>query len=364
MRFSLLLICLLGSAPALAHRASDAILRVTDAQGRLQAELVVALADLAAAVPMDDNGDGLLQRREFEAHGPDIEAWLQRDLSLWVEARPCTLSLDPMEAVSRNGEPSARLPLRSDCPAAGHWRIDYRLLFDLDPSHRGIVIAERESRVTTEVVSPHRHRVQVAPERPQRWVTFRSYLQSGVHHIWIGPDHVLFLLALLLPAWLRGDRRAPELPGRAVTRVAVLVTAFTLAHSMTLAAAVLGWVRLPASWVEPAIAASVLVAALHNFGHGRRRGEPWLAFGFGLLHGFGFASVLAEVGLPPGALALALLGFNLGVELGQLAIVAGLLPLLLALSRRADFYRRWILQGGSLLIAAAAATWLVQRLSA
>ena len=139
-----------------------------------------------------------------------------------------------------------------------------------------------------------------------------------------------------------------------------IVTAFTIAHSITLSLATLGVISLPSRWVESAIAASVVLAALNNVWplfHGRR----WMvAFAFGLIHGFGFASVLADLGLPREALALALVGFNLGVEGGQLAIVAVFLPLAFAL-RRTSFYRRAVMVGGSLVIAALAGVWLVER---
>ncbi|MEO5732069.1 MAG: HupE/UreJ family protein, partial [Rubrivivax sp.] len=139
-----------------------------------------------------------------------------------------------------------------------------------------------------------------------------------------------------------------------------IVTAFTVAHSITLSLAVLGVVSLPSRVVESSIAASVVLAALNNvfpLFHGRR----WLvAFTFGLLHGFGFASVLVDLGLPQQALALALLGFNLGVEVGQLTIVALFLPLAYLL-RRGWFYRRVVLTGGSVVIAMLAAVWFVER---
>jgi hypothetical protein len=198
-----------------------------------------------------------------------------------------------------------------------------------------------------------------------------DYLRDGVWHIWIGFDHILFLLSLLLPAvgsWalLGGTppRHGPWQPvsrfGTAFWDVLRIVTAFTVAHSITLSLATLGLVSLPSRLVESAIAASVVLAALNNVWplfHSRR----WMvAFVFGLVHGFGFASVLADLGLPQDALVLALLGFNLGVEGGQLAIVAVFLPVAFAL-RRTWFYRRAVLVGGSLLIALIAAAWLAER---
>ncbi|MET0981731.1 MAG: HupE/UreJ family protein, partial [Telluria sp.] len=139
-----------------------------------------------------------------------------------------------------------------------------------------------------------------------------------------------------------------------------IVTAFTLAHSLTLSLAVLGALSLPSRLVESAIAASVVLAALNNLWPLYHRWRALVAFGFGLIHGFGFASVLADLGLPQGALVLSLVGFNVGVELGQLAIVALFLPLAFAL-RRGLFYRRMVMTGGSACIALAALVWLAER---
>jgi hypothetical protein len=193
---------------------------------------------------------------------------------------------------------------------------------------------------------------------------FLAFVQHGIWHIWIGYDHILFLLSLLLPAvlvWREHAWRAVAAPRAALTDVLRIVTAFTLAHSVTLSLAALGLVALPSRWVESAIALSVLLAALNNLRpitHGRR----WAAaFGFGLVHGFGFATVLGDLGLQSGALAASLVGFNLGVEIGQLAIVAAFLPLAWAV-RRSWFYRRVVMLGGSSLIMLVAAIWLGERL--
>jgi hypothetical protein len=139
-----------------------------------------------------------------------------------------------------------------------------------------------------------------------------------------------------------------------------IVTAFTVAHSITLSLATLGVVELPSRWVEAAIAASVVLAALNNLWP-LVQGRRWMvAFGFGLIHGFGFASVLADLGLPRDALLLALVGFNVGVEVGQLAIVALFLPLAYLL-RGTWLYRRLVFVGGSMFIAAIALLWLDER---
>jgi hypothetical protein len=197
------------------------------------------------------------------------------------------------------------------------------------------------------------------------WRRLSAFAATGVRHVWSGPDHLLFLLSLLLPAVLRrvGRQWLPQQGLRpAFLEVCAIVTAFTLAHSITLSLATLGLVRLPARLTESAIALSVVVAALNNV-------LPWLqarlwlvAFSFGLIHGFGFASALSDLDLRGGATALALIGFNLGVEAGQVAIVSLFLPLAFLL-RHTLLYRRVLLLGGSLTIAAVGALWMVERIS-
>jgi len=202
--------------------------------------------------------------------------------------------------------------------------------------------------------------------------TFLGFVREGVHHILIGYDHILFLLSLLLPAvWIRsvkpdprtGLGRARWVPANdlrhALTSVLKVVTAFTVAHSITLALSVLDVVDPPSRWVESVIAASVVLAALNNLWPLVSEARWKLTFAFGLVHGFGFASALKDAGLAKGALAAPLVGFNVGVEIGQLCIVAVVLPL--AWSLRGTRTYRGAFAGGSLAIAAVAALWLVQR---
>jgi hypothetical protein len=146
-----------------------------------------------------------------------------------------------------------------------------------------------------------------------------------------------------------------------VIDVLKIVTAFTLAHSITLSLATLGVLSIPSQVVESAIAASVALAALNNIRPMFQRRRALAAFAFGLIHGFGFASVLLDLGLPPASLLLSLVGFNAGVELGQIAIVTMFLPLAY-LARDTGFYRKAVLVGGSALIFAIALVWLAERL--
>jgi hypothetical protein len=181
----------------------------------------------------------------------------------------------------------------------------------------------------------------------------------ALRHILIGYDHILFLLALLMSVMLRLARGGVELR-RALVELATVVSAFTLGHSITLALAALGVVDPPSRLVESLIAASVVLAALNNVVPLVQR-RLWLfALGFGLVHGFGFAGVLRDLGLPDQSLLVALFGFNLGVEAGQLAIVALFVPLIFAIERL-DLYPRLVMRVGSSAIAILALVWLVER---
>lgn len=193
---------------------------------------------------------------------------------------------------------------------------------------------------------------------------FAAYVQQGVWHIWSGYDHILFLMALLLPAvLLRVDGRWTPVSTFRAAAIAVVktVTAFTAAHSITLTLAALGYIQVPSRLVESVIAASVLIAALNNVVPLFKIDRAWLmAFAFGLVHGLGFANVLFELGLPKQTLLLALVGFNVGVELGQLAIVAAFLPTAFYL-RGTTLYARAVMQAGSAAIMLMAAVWFVER---
>jgi hypothetical protein len=190
-----------------------------------------------------------------------------------------------------------------------------------------------------------------AAAAPPWWRTAGRYVALGFTHILPrGLDHVLFVLGI----FLLGARLAPLL---------LQVTAFTVAHSLTLALAALGVVSLPAAVVEPLIALSIVYVALENVGGGDlRRSRLAVVFACGLLHGLGFAGVLQEVGLPRAQLGAALLGFNLGVELGQLAVIGLAFAAVASWGRRHAWYRRRVVVPASLAIAGAGLFWTVQRI--
>ena len=365
----LALFVLAAHGVAQAHKPSDSYLtlRATDASNVVAVRWDIALRDLDYVLQLDRDGNGELAWGEVRQRADDITRYAQGRLALMAGQAPCVWeTASPMQLDKHSDGTYAVLGLNARCAdlSAG-LKARYSLLFDVDPSHRGLVqwIAPGAAGPQALVFATESAEQSLALQPVSGWQTLGQYLIDGVWHIWIGYDHILFLLALLLPAVLvrRDGRWEPaERFGGAVTEVVKIVTAFTLAHSITLSLAALQIVSLPSRLVESVIAASVILAALNNL-RGTVHGRRWMmAFAFGLVHGFGFASVLADLGLPQGALVLALVGFNVGVELGQLAIVAVFLPIAFWL-RATRLYRVGILQAGSVAVALLATWWLVQR---
>ena len=361
----ILLLGLLLAGPVHAHKPSDSYLTVRVEGSAVRGQWDIALRDLELALGLDADGDGAITWGEVRARHGDIAAYALARLALRADGRACALSAVGHLVDEHSDGAYAVLRFEADCGARAPsgLEIDYRLFFDLDPTHRGLLRFERDGVAETAVLSPERPTLVLRAGETSRLVQFADYLREGVHHIWIGADHVLFLLSLLLPAVLLHGAGgwAPATRFRPVFwDVFRVVTSFTVAHSITLSLAALSVVSLPSRLVESMIALSVLLAALNNLKPvvGGRR---WaVAFAFGLVHGFGFASVLADLGLPQDALLLALVGFNVGVEAGQLAIVAAFLPVSFGL-RRTALYRHAIFRGGSMAIAAVATLWLAER---
>ena len=352
MKYLLLLLSLMCGF-AHAHKPSDSYLSIGAEGQELRGQWDIALRDLEFAIGLDANGDGAITWGELRAKQAEVAAYAFARLKV----RECELKPGALLVDEHTDGAYAVLQFSGACGAALPQRleIEYSLFADLDPTHRGLLRARFGERTVTGVLGPDRPRLSVDAEGRSRLAQFLDYGREGVWHIWIGFDHVLFLLSLLLPAVLLAPRFAP-----AFWDVLRVVTAFTVAHSITLALAALSVISLPSRLVESAIALSVILAALNNVWPVVQRGRWLVAFFFGLIHGFGFASVLSELGLPQDTLLLALVGFNLGVEAGQLAIVAVFLPLAFLL-RDTWAYRRVVAVGGSAAIALIAAGWLVER---
>lgn len=355
-----MLLTVLLATSTQAHQASEAYLSYRVEGADVEQRLDIALRDLDRDLGLDADGDGNLSWGEVRQRWPDIERLADGAVRFTAEGRPC----------DRLGETLPQLDTHSDGTHAvlvSRWRcgatvdelvIDYRLFAATDVGHRGLARLVGSAGVPL-VLAPG-----AGPQRlSARHSGAVAFVAEGMAHIASGLDHVLFLVTLLLVAvWQRhGPGWAPRIQARAaVAETLKLVTAFTLAHSVTLGLAASGALNPPSRWVESLIALTVLLAALDNL-RPFIPGPRWAMVGlFGLVHGIGFAGPLKDLGLGGRELILPLLGFNAGVELGQLAVVALLLPLGLAL-RKQRVYRRWIVPLGSGVIAVLALLWCLER---
>lgn len=363
-----LMVLAMGPA-AMAHKSSDSYLRVLVADERLTGEWHLALHDLEFAIGLDGDENGEITWGELKSRKQAVLDYARSRLDFEWDGRPLETAMEPeiqVEHLANGGYVVLRFGAEgSGVRGGGALRVGNRVFFDSNPLHRGLMVLEHGPAVHQAIFNPRETQLRFDLEGPEPGRAFLGFLKEGVHHIWLGYDHVLFLLVLLLPAVLRREngRWVVEDGFRgALWNVVRIVTAFTVAHSITLTLAALGWVRLPSRLVETVIAASILAAALNNLRPVVTTGSWMIAFGFGLVHGFGFASVLADLGLPRANLVQALVGFNVGVELGQLAIVLVFLPLAYGV-RRWTGYPTWVLSGGSGLAALVALRWVWERLS-
>lgn len=368
----LLLSMLLVAVPSLAHTVSLAFLDVSRGEGdagiRLQLDL--AIRDLVLELPIDRNRDGKVTWGELSAARESIQELAISGLRLGDAAGTCRIEPSGFGIREYDQGAYAALEFHALCPEAEQLQLEYSVFFERDPRHRLIAVTQGQSGDAMPSVMTSDNRVldlgiDGGTPGHARVSGFMDFLREGIHHILIGYDHLAFLVSLLLPAALVrvGSRWQPASGFRpGFVHVLGIVTAFTVAHSVTLSLAALDLVTPASRWVEAAIAASVLLAALNNVRPLVVR-QLWLVgLAFGLIHGFGFAGALSELGLPRDASLLSLVGFNLGVEVGQIAVVSVLLPLLFAIRHR-RWYPRVVLPLASFVIATIATYWLSQRLA-
>jgi hydrogenase/urease accessory protein HupE len=332
--------------PAAAHPTPfsylDLVITPAGVEGTLVVHIIDAAHELGIAAPdrlLDPSVAQQQRQRLAGVLGPRMTLTTDRVLT------PEWYSIDPLPA-----EMELRLRFRAASPAPGALTIDTNL-FPYDPLHQTFINIYEGENLRQQVIfsaSTPEH-TYYAGSAQGAVAVVRTFVPSGIHHILIGPDHILFLVGLLL---LGGTWKA----------LLKIVTAFTIGHSITLSLAALNVVTPPPTLIEPAIALSIIFVGADNLVRGNGRDlRAWVALVFGLVHGFGFANVLREFGLPKEALGWSLFSFNVGVEIGQLSIVVVVASVLAAIRRRSSTMGYRVAFAGSLVVIAAGTYWFVQR---
>ena len=354
----LLVLAIAGvAAPATAHPAPFSYLDLRLADGTVTGTLTVHDLDAAYEIKLRD-ADALLDPTVARRYAPALIEALTRRLHLQFDGQAVAVTLGDITPVpDRQGLQFTVQIAHTGTPG----RIDLdTTLFPYDPNHQTFVNVYEGDALRQQAILDARHATFTYYAGSWQGVgaVLGTFVPAGAYHIAIGPDHLLFLLGLLLI-------------GGSLRRLGLIVTAFTLGHTVTLSLAALGVVTPPGQFIEPLIALSVVLVGVDNLLVGGGSGapavaaardlRPWMAGLFGLVHGFGFASVLREFGLPREALGWSLFGFNLGVELGQLGFVLPVAALIAWIRRRAPLAGSRLAMVGSVIVALAGAYWFIQR---
>lgn len=342
----LCLTCL--ATPASAHPVPFTFIDLRLQHGAIELTLVAHVYDVAHDLNIQPQ-ERLLQPETLAERGDAIIDLLRSRLRIAADGQglPRGEWAAPTPLPARQ---SIELRARLDLPRTPG-RLDVTAaLFPYDPQHRTFLNVYEEDALTQAIVDGSNPRFEYFSGTRQGVLeVLRKFIPSGVHHILIGPDHLLFLVGLLLL-------------GGSIRQLLLVVTAFTVAHSITLSLAALGMVMPPASAVEPAIALSVVYVGADNLlVRGGRDTRAWIAFAFGLIHGFGFANVLRDMGLPGRALGWTLFGFNLGVEIGQVAVVGIVASALAWVRSRSAVAGTRLAVAGSVVVMLAGAFWFIER---
>jgi len=343
-------LALLGAAaPAAAHPAPFSYLDVRVRGNALEVTAVIHAYDAAYELRIEPI-ERVLDSGTLSTQAPALAALLNERLRLAVDGAPLGQAEWSVPEPIPDRQ-SLRLHTRyvlEDTP--GVITVS-AYMFPYDPVHQTFVnVYEGDELVTQAILDQGRREFEhTTGTRQGTLAVIRKFVASGIHHILIGPDHMLFLIGLLLL-------------GGTVRRLIVVVSAFTLAHSITLSLAALNIFDPPARIIEPAIALSIVFIGVDNLiVRGGRDVRAWIAFAFGFVHGFGFAGVLREMGLESRALVWSLLSFNLGVEIGQLLVVVVVATALAALRTRSEAAGRRLAFAGSIGVIAAGTFWFFER---
>jgi hydrogenase/urease accessory protein HupE len=339
---------ILIAVPVTAHPVPFSYLDVQLQPGSIDLSLTAHIYDLAhdlQITPMER----LLEPAFLVERQNAIRALLAPRFGIVMDDHPVRLEWSQPEILQERQ--SVRFHLRQAMSAMPGVVSISAKMFPYDPQHQTFVNVYESNVLSSQMILDinHTETEYFAGTRQGVFAVIRKFIPAGIHHILIGPDHLLFLVGLLLL-------------GGSIRRLAMVVTSFTIAHSVTLSLAALNIITPPARIIEPAIALSIVFVGADNLlAQGGRDVRAWIAFGFGFVHGFGFANVLREMELPARALGWSLFSFNFGVEIGQLLVVVLVASAFAALRARSVWARAQLVHVGSTVVIAAGSFWFVQR---
>jgi hydrogenase/urease accessory protein HupE len=340
-------LALLWASPAAAHPVPFSYLDLRLQPGQIDGSLVVHIFDAAHDLNVTP-AERLLESNGANTYARVLAAMLAPRFTVMADGRVLTPAWIGFETIPDRQS----LRLRMTFPVAsppGTLTVSAHM-FPYDPQHQTFLNVYDGEALTQAILDGGHDRFEYfAGTRQGALAVIKKFLPAGIHHILIGPDHLLFLVGLLLL-------------GGTIRQLAVVVTSFTIAHSITLSLAALNLVSPPARIIEPAIALSIVYVGADNLLVREGRDvRAWIAFAFGFIHGFGFANVLREMDLPARALGWSLFSFNVGVEIGQLIVVLIVATTLAWLRARSEAAGRQLAFAGSIVVIAAGTFWFVQR---
>lgn len=367
LRFSIVLLVFSWISGAQAHELSTAYVNGNvNSEGLVSGEIKINILDLKEAIVLDKDENGELTWGEILAGKPRIHSYLNERLRFSQNSQQCRLSLNsPLALQSLSQNTMLVIAYKVSCENADintTITLHYEILFDLIANHKAIVSISANQNEFLGIFDQDTSEQNFNLSSSNILNAFISFVYQGIFHILIGTDHILFLLTLLLTIVLvyKNNHWVPMVSKKMIVkRTFWLVTAFTIAHSITLSGTALGWLPVFGTWIEVIIAASIVFNVLNNI-FPKVHQLSLITFVFGLVHGMGFAGALSELGLPEQQKILSVLAFNLGVEIGQIMILIVSLPLLIWL-RNKSIYIKYLMPMASLAIGGLAIFWVVER---
>jgi len=349
-----------------AHQSRENYISLSHDDQRVLLQCDIETDNFSKVLSIDDNSNGIVSWRELRANEKKICGYLLEHIWLTQGSKKLRFSLSDYEVYRRDDQSYLRLKLVSEAyDKTLNTFLHYDLFFDMDKMQRVFVSRKNIQKEAPQLLSPHQRQIAIIGGQEGMSHHFTSFFMEGLWHIWGGYDHLLFLLMLLLPSLIEKQkehyRRCSSIR-HVFYDILTIITLFSLAHSLTLSLSFFDIATVKPKIIEVLIIVSIMVTAVINITGVVIQRRNAMVFAFGLLHGFGFANALNEMALTPTNMALTLLGFNLGVETGQIIVVATVLPGMYLLAGY-KHYHPWVIDLLSSLTLVVSSYWLYGLLS-